>query len=121
MNTIEQYKDTAQASFAGIKTQTVQKPDLKAASKQIEGLFINEMMRIMMEQTSVGQDKTISTFLPVITSEVSKSMAERGIGLGDFLFRNSSTAVQDVSNVNDTKTEGLASKNRAIDSSGEKG
>jgi Rod binding domain-containing protein len=101
MNTIDQYKDAAQASFRILKSQTLEKPDSKAASKQIEALFLNEMMRIMMEQTSLGQDKTISTFLPVITSEVSKSMAERGIGLGEFLMKNAPSALS-ASSVKDT-------------------
>jgi len=88
MNAIVQNIDMAQASLRTIKPQTIEKPALKTASKQMETLFLNEVMRIMLEQTSIGQDKTISIFLPVITSEISKSMAERGIGIGEFLMKN---------------------------------
>ncbi|MBI3592378.1 MAG: M23 family metallopeptidase [Nitrospirae bacterium] len=42
----------------------------------------------MLEQTSFGKDKTVSTFMPFITSEISKSLAERGVGIGDFFLRN---------------------------------
>lgn len=61
------------------------KDDLKAMAKQIETVFLNEFLRIMMEQTSFGKDRTVSTYMPYITSEIAKSIAEeRGIGIGDF-------------------------------------
>jgi len=78
----------AQTSFRTIKSQTVEKPGAKTASKQVETLFLNEMIRIMLEQTSLGQNQTISTFMPVLSSEIAKSMADRGIGLGEFLLKN---------------------------------
>jgi len=67
-----------------------EKTDAKTAAKQIETEFLNELLRITMEHTSFGQDTTVSTFLPVITSEVSKSLAARGIGLADFFLKNDS-------------------------------
>lgn len=90
MNMTAQSMAVAQTPFRGPRSQTIERPDLKTAAKQVETVFMNEMMRIMLEQTSLGQGKIISTFLPVITSEVSKSIAERGIGLGEFLFKNAS-------------------------------
>ncbi|MCC6345687.1 MAG: M23 family metallopeptidase [Nitrospirales bacterium] len=48
----------------------------------------------MMEQTSFGKDKTVSSYLPFITGEMAESLAERGIGMGDFLLRN--PALQEV-------------------------
>ncbi len=65
------------------------KSDAKVMAKEIETVFLNEFMKIMMEQTSFGKDKTVSTFMPLITSEISRSLAERGIGIGDFLTKNS--------------------------------
>jgi Rod binding domain-containing protein len=59
----------------------------KEAAKQVETIFLNEIMRVMMEQTSFGKDRTVSSFLPVITSEISKSIVERGIGVGEFFLR----------------------------------
>lgn len=69
-------------------TQTGGASDSGTAAKQIETVFLNELLRIMMEQTSFGKDRTVSTYLPAITSEMSKSIAEgRGIGLGDFILK----------------------------------
>ncbi|MBZ0155168.1 MAG: M23 family metallopeptidase [Alphaproteobacteria bacterium] len=42
----------------------------------------------MMEQTSFGKDRTVSNYLPFITGEMAKSLAEKGIGVGEFLTRN---------------------------------
>lgn len=62
--------------------------DPAAAAKQVETVFLNEFLKIMMDQTSFGKDKTISNFMPVITNELSKSLAERGVGVGEMLMRN---------------------------------
>jgi murein DD-endopeptidase MepM/ murein hydrolase activator NlpD len=58
-------------------------------AKQIETLFLNEFLKIMFEQTSFGQDKTVSTYLPFITSQIAESLSEggRGIGIGEFFSR----------------------------------
>ena len=56
----------------------------KEAAKQVETIFLNEIMRVMMEQTSFGKDRTVSAYLPIITSEISNSLVERGIGVGEF-------------------------------------
>jgi murein DD-endopeptidase MepM/ murein hydrolase activator NlpD len=56
-------------------------------AKQIETVFLNEFLRIMMEQTSFGKDRTISSYMPYITSEIARSIAEeRGMGVGDFFL-----------------------------------
>ncbi len=94
-------------------TQGAGKSDATIAAKQIETVFLNELMRIMMEQTSFGQDRTVSTFLPAITSELSTSLAERGgIGLGDFFLKGN--GLQTI----DQKTGGLMNKNNTISKSG---
>ena len=87
MNGIEHNIYTSQMAFGNARAQKSQgseKDDAKTAAKQVESVFLNEMLRIMMEHTSFGQDRTVSTFLPVITSEMSKTLAVRGIGLEDF-------------------------------------
>lgn len=66
------------------------KSDAKTIAKQVETVFLNEFLKIIMEETPLGKDKTFSTYLPVITSEVSKTLAEKGIGVGDFLSRSPS-------------------------------
>jgi murein DD-endopeptidase MepM/ murein hydrolase activator NlpD len=62
--------------------------DPKATAKQVETVFMGELVKIMMEQTSFAKDKTISAYMPYITSEISKSLSERGIGIGDFVTKN---------------------------------
>jgi Rod binding domain-containing protein len=108
--------DMTQAAFRRVKTQTVDKPDLKTASKQVEELFMNELLRTMLEQTSIGQDRTVSTFLPAITSELAKSMAERGIGLGDFLLKGNGSL-----KTTDEESVGLVSKNKVMHRTGATG
>jgi|GEM_PF-1445644 len=88
MNTIDQNMDITQAAVRNVKSQEGGQADAKTAAKQVETVFLNELLRIMMEHTSFGQDRTVSTFLPVITSEMSKSLAVRGIGIEDFLLKN---------------------------------
>jgi Rod binding domain-containing protein len=91
MKGIEHNSYKAQMALGKTKTQKTQgtgKGDAKTAAKQIETEFLNELLRTMMEHTSFGQDRTVSTFLPVITTEMSKSLAVRGIGLADFFLKN---------------------------------
>jgi Rod binding domain-containing protein len=118
MNTLNQNINMAQASPGTANSQAGGQSDAVTASKQMESVFLNELLRIMMEQTSFGQDRTVSVFLPAITSEISKSLAERGIGLGDFFMKNSSKIQSGASNINtDTGSEGLGIKNNMIDRS----
>ncbi|MGO9016489.1 MAG: hypothetical protein ACLQF0_16075 [Dissulfurispiraceae bacterium] len=94
MNGIGHHIYSAQMAFGKTRAQNVhgsEKDDAKTAAKQVETEFLNELLRVMMENTSFGQDRTVSTFLPVITSEISKSLAVRGIGLADFFLKNEST------------------------------
>ena len=91
MNGIGHNIYTPQMASGNTKVQGTEKADAKTAAKQVETVFLNELLRIMMEHTSFGQDRTVSTFLPVITSEMSKSLAVRGIGIEDFLMKNAST------------------------------
>ncbi|HKN18905.1 MAG TPA: hypothetical protein VJW95_03840 [Dissulfurispiraceae bacterium] len=90
MNGIELNTYTPQEVSVKTRAQGHEKADAKTAAKQIETEFLNELLRTMMEHTSFGQDTTVSTFLPVITSEVAKSLAVRGIGLSDFFLKNDS-------------------------------
>lgn len=62
--------------------------DQRKAAKEVETIFLNEFLKIMMEQTSFNKDKTVSTFIPIITAEIAQSLAERGIGIGDHLMNN---------------------------------
>ena len=95
MNGIGHKIYTPQMASGKVKAQGTEKGDAKTAAKQVETVFLNELLRIMMEHTSFGQDRTVSTFLPVITSEMSKSLAVRGIGIEDFLMKNAPTTQPD--------------------------
>lgn len=64
-----------------------QAPDQKAFAREVETVFLNEFLKIMMEQTSFGKDKVISSFMPLITTEIARSLAERGMGIGDFISK----------------------------------
>jgi murein DD-endopeptidase MepM/ murein hydrolase activator NlpD len=79
---------------------SINSSDPKVMAKQIETVFLNEFLRIMMEQTSFGKDGTVSTYMPYITSEIAKSITERGIGVGDFFLRTPSAGIQDAKSQN---------------------
>ncbi|BCB96427.1 peptidase M23 [Dissulfurispira thermophila] len=79
----------------------------KVMAKQIETVFLNEFLKIMMEQTSFGKDRTVSTYMPYITSEIAKSIAEeRGIGVGDFFSKISTAGIQDAKSQNQIHWDG---------------
>lgn len=116
MNTINQNMEMTQTAVRNVNSQGTGTSDTKTAAKQVETVFINELLRIMMEHTSFGQDSTVSTFLPVITSEMSKSIAVRGIGIEDFLLKNDNS-LKSV----DPEQGGSANKNKMIFRQGIKG
>lgn len=84
-------------TLADIKSLTTTNPDLRELqnskdtaklSKQIETLFVTELMKRMFEQTSLGSDKVVNNFMPFITSEFAKAVVEGGgIGVGEFLTK----------------------------------
>ncbi len=59
--------------------------DPDTIAKKVETIFLSELLKVMMAQTSFGKNKTISTFMPVIVSGMAEAMSERGIGVGNFL------------------------------------
>lgn len=71
-------------------TKDPKKTDPKALAKEVETLFVNEFLKVMFEHTSFGKDKMTNNFVPFITEEISKTVAERGMGIGDFILRNPS-------------------------------
>lgn len=66
----------------------VSKKDVNKLSKDAETLFINEFVKVMMDQTSFAKDRVVGNYMPFITSEISKFMAEKGIGVGGFFTKN---------------------------------
>lgn len=71
---------------------TVKKPNItndspEAMSKQIEKVFLNELLKTLFESTELGKNKTIGPYIPIFASEMSDMFSERGIGVGEFLTR----------------------------------
>jgi len=74
--------ETAQAG------NIAQSGDVREAARRVEEVFLNELLKVMFQNTELGKQKVVSDFLPVFTSEMSKSLSKRGVGLQDF-FLNS--------------------------------
>lgn len=62
--------------------------DPAIVAKKVETVFLNEFLKVMFEQTSFAKNKTIGSFLPIITGHIADSLAERGVGFGDFMLKN---------------------------------
>jgi len=62
---------------------------IKELSKKIETLFLSELLKIMLSDTSFGKEKTISTYMTVLLPEIAGMMSERGVGIGNFFNRKS--------------------------------
>ncbi len=60
----------------------------KEISKKVETLFLTEMLKVMLKETSFSQDRSISTYMSVLIPEIANMMAEREIGIGKFLVEN---------------------------------
>lgn len=92
-----------------LRTQNSSDPG--AIAKQIETVFLNEFLKIMMEQTSFGKDRTVSTYMPYITSEIARSIAERGIGIGEFFLKGneSNTLEQQMESPESRRPSGVES------------
>ena len=86
INDIMSYPTLAES----VKTGQDKKADPLKAAKQVEVVFLNELLKNMLENTEFGKDKMVSDYLPYITTEISKSLSERGIGIHDFLMRSPS-------------------------------
>lgn len=67
--------------------ERIKSGDPKEVEKQIEIVFLTELLKHLFEHTEFGKNKNISPYMPFFTSEMAKSFAERGIGIGEFLNR----------------------------------
>lgn len=64
------------------------KSDPSAFAKDIEKVFLNELLKVMLQETEFGKDRTVSMYLPVFTEEMAKDFAEKGVGIGEFFLNN---------------------------------
>ncbi len=60
----------------------------KELSKKIETVFLTEMLKVMLTDTSLTKDRNMSTYMTVLIPEIATMMAEREIGIGRFLTEN---------------------------------
>ena len=63
------------------------KMDPSKAAKQVEQVFLGELLKVMFDNTEVGKGQMVSGYMPVIASEVAKALSDRGTGFQDFLLR----------------------------------
>ncbi|HMK61518.1 MAG TPA: hypothetical protein VK452_10295 [Dissulfurispiraceae bacterium] len=66
------------------------KSDPQKAAKQVEQVFLGELLKNMLENTEFGKGQIVSSYMPYITSEVAKSLTDRGIGIHEFLMKSPS-------------------------------
>jgi Rod binding domain-containing protein len=89
LNNITPYTNiAADSAQAG---RMVNKGDVEKAARQVEEVFLNEILKVMFQNTEFSKEKVVSDYLPVFTMEISKSISmNRGIGLQDFLIKSPS-------------------------------
>ena len=84
-------KGSAGLQRAASLNSTQHSPDaLKTVAKQFEALFMNMVMKSMREaspQDGVFDSEQSRMYASMLDQKISESMASRGIGLGDALFR----------------------------------
>ncbi|MGB9822403.1 M23 family metallopeptidase [Thermodesulfovibrio sp.] len=61
--------------------------DAKELSKKIETVFLTELLKVMFENTSFGQDRTTSTYMTIVIPQIAEMMAG-SVGIGNFLTEN---------------------------------
>jgi Rod binding domain-containing protein len=88
-------------------TGQAEQADVRKAARQVEEVFLNELLKSMFQNTELAKDKVISGYLPVITAEVSKSISGRGIGIQDFLMRSPAFNIM-AAKGRDSKSSGVA-------------
>lgn len=57
-------------------------------SKKIETVFLTEILKILLADTSFKESRTVSTYMTVLIPEMAEMMAERQMGIGKFLTEN---------------------------------
>jgi murein DD-endopeptidase MepM/ murein hydrolase activator NlpD len=62
--------------------------DAATMAKRIETVFLTEFLKAMFEQTSFAKNKTISTFMPVITGHIADALSDRGLGFSELMLKN---------------------------------
>lgn len=84
------------------KINQIDQRQVKELSKKVETLFLTEMLKVMLSDTSFTKDRTLSTYMTVLIPEIASTMAQREVGIGKFLVE-SSNFLNSISN--DSKIE----------------
>ncbi len=85
--------------------------DIRAAAKEMESLFAFQMLKVMRETSDnmSGEKKGngYNTYMSMFDTEISKVLAERGMGLQDSIVKwlERSQDVKEVDNKNDSKID----------------
>ena len=74
----------------------------KELSKKIETVFLTEMLKIMLADTSLSKDRTLSTYMTILIPELAEMFSEREIGLGKFLTENEKIELKQENNTEET-------------------
>jgi Rod binding domain-containing protein len=74
--------------------------DIAKAARQVEEVFLNELLKTMLQNTELAKGNFTGDFLPFITAEVSKSISKRGIGIQEFLIKSPSFNIMAAKGIN---------------------
>jgi len=86
INDIMYYPNLDESVRAGLSG----KSDPQKAAKQVEQVFLGELLKNMLENTEFGKGQMVSSYMPYITSEIAKSLSQRGVGIHEFLMKSPS-------------------------------
>jgi Rod binding domain-containing protein len=89
--------------------------DPQKAAKQVEQVFLGELLKVMFDNTEVGKGQMVSGYMPIVASEVAKALSDRGIGFHDFLMRNPQFSNMVTRNKTTDKTDKSADNNATVD------
>ncbi|MCS7214559.1 MAG: M23 family metallopeptidase [Thermodesulfovibrio sp.] len=72
-----------------VNTQTLNNFTEKAElSKKIETIFLTELIKVLLANTSFSEGKTTSTYMTAVIPQIAEMFSEREIGIGKFLTEN---------------------------------
>ena len=89
--------------------------DPQKAAKQVEQVFLGELIKVMFDNTEVGKGQMVSGYMPIVASEVAKALSDRGIGFHEFLLRSPQFSNMVTRNKTTDKTDKSADSSAAVD------
>ncbi|MBI5098508.1 MAG: rod-binding protein [Nitrospirae bacterium] len=87
--------------------QKIHKPEIKKAAKEMEALFVYELIKVMRETTegmsSDSKGLGSETYMGLFDMEVSRVMADKGVGIQDAIVNWLERSPNNKINDNDNK------------------